>query len=214
VWSGLHTFIKQEMRFHGKLQHGVYDDCEGIHPSVIAHYYGEEDMVGWSSADRTEEDMNIDVSDDDSEDEWSSIDGDGEFEDSEDNDVMDETGNGDVVEMSLEEKLGQDQAELNIRHDPAPVPDHADPFQNDDELDIFVKALAAMEQSQVVPSGYGLLHDEWSNEGYPSFEIIQSGHHRRKEMCITLPDSIWHPRAEHWVCALFILNRMMHIQDN
>lgn len=211
------NYIKQEMRFHGQLQHGVYDDCAGIHPSVIAHYYGE-DIAGRSGVNRTEEDMGVDGSDeddeDDWEDEWSSVDGDEEFEDPEDNGVMDESGNGNDMEMTLEEKLGHDQAEMNIHHDPAPIPDHADPFQNGDELDIFIGALAAMEQSQAVPSGYGLLQDKWGNEGYPSFEIIWSNRHKKKEMRIALPDSIWRPRAERWVRALFILNRMMHIRDS
>jgi hypothetical protein len=32
------------MRLLGKLKHGVYcEECEGVHPDIIARYYGTED---------------------------------------------------------------------------------------------------------------------------------------------------------------------------
>ncbi|KAF8131305.1 hypothetical protein K438DRAFT_839544 [Mycena galopus ATCC 62051] len=63
-------------------------------------------------------------------------------------------------------------------------------------MQLFYDSLEVAIQQEIVPSGYGLLEDEWDEDGYPSFEILKSGCRGGKQLQIAPPDGIWRPRAE------------------
>jgi len=113
-------------------------------------------------------------------------------------------------EVELEDKIGDEQEVKNIRHEPIPVPKHANPFQ-DNEMEIFTGAIVEMTKSGENPRGYGLLPEEWGTDGYPSYEVIKVGR-VRKEKRISLPDHTWRPRAELWGRALYLLNSIMYMR--
>jgi hypothetical protein len=113
----------------------------------------------------------------------------------------------DQIRKILENQKG------NIHHNPAPVPEHADPFNNEQERQAFQTALEIMCQNNVIPHGYGLNSDEWNDTGYPSFEIIPAGRHCTKKLRISLPDAIWHPRANLWAQAHHALSEIIYLRD-
>lgn len=62
-------------------------------------------------------------------------------------------------------------------------------------------------QADISPPGFGLLPEEWGDEGYPSVEPIPYGK-RGGTKEIALPDHIWRPRAILWGQSLFVLNAL------
>ena len=115
-------------------------------------------------------------------------------------------------EVDLAEKISDEQEVKNIRHNPIPVPKHANPF-HDNEMEIFTGAIVELTKTGRNPSGYGLLPEEWGAEGYPSYEVIRVGR-ARKEQRISLLDHTWRPRAELWGRALYLLNSIMYMRGD
>ncbi|KAJ7851392.1 hypothetical protein B0H14DRAFT_3451359 [Mycena olivaceomarginata] len=110
--------------------------------------------------------------------------------------------------------------QLNDEDIPAPssdstvsVPKHANPFDDDDTMGLFCDVLETAIREDIVPPGYGLLPEEWDEEGYPAFEILKSGRRGSKQLRIVLPDDIWRPRAETWGRALAILEQMSYANE-
>jgi hypothetical protein len=110
----------------------------------------------------------------------------------------------------LEEMVGADQEE-NIRHEPIEVPETADPFSTPELRVAFEAAFASVQEHGLIPTGYGLLPEEWDDSLYPSVEVIRSGRRGTKELAISLPDFLWRPKAEMWGQALDILTHIEHM---
>jgi hypothetical protein len=126
----------------------------------------------------------------------------------------------DDVDLESEDELDEESAETweelqqleeNVGHHfvqkPVQVPRAFCPF-TDEGLKIFDETLEVALQEGPLPEGYGILPTEWPEGTYPSAENIKSGKKGTKELRVELPSSIWKPRAERWVQALYILNRM------
>ena len=93
---------------------------------------------------------------------------------------------------------------------PVAVPKHSSPFKNRPDLhEAFTENLELLVWGETLPPGFGLLPEEWGEEGYPPVEPIPYG--RRGGMKdIPLPDQIWCPRAVLWGQALFMLNALQY----
>ena len=100
-----------------------------------------------------------------------------------------------------------DHFEDGINHVPVAVPKHSSPFENRPEA--FTENLELLVQGETLPPGFGLLPEEWGEEGYPPVEPIPYGR-RGGTKDIPLPDQIWHPRAVLWEQALFMLNTLQY----
>jgi hypothetical protein len=106
--------------------------------------------------------------------------------------------------------VDQYQDEINIHHEPVAVPKHSSPFENRPELhQTFVDNIALLGQAGTLPPGFGLLPDEWEDDGYPAAEHIPYGPRQRTKE-ISLPHHIWYPRAILWGQALFVLNAIQY----
>ena len=99
---------------------------------------------------------------------------------------------------------------INVHHEPVAVPKHSSPFKNRPELhQTFVDNIALLGQAGTLPPGFGLLPDEWEDDGYPAAEHIPYGPRQRTKE-ISLPHHIWYPRAILWGQALFVLNAIQY----
>lgn len=100
--------------------------------------------------------------------------------------------------------------ETNVRHDPIPVPKHSSPFKTEQDLNAYLRSFQDYVACKKLPTGYGLRRSEWGQDGYPAFENIPLGRRGRKELCISLSDEIWRPRAEVWGQALYLMNQYLY----
>ncbi|KAJ7165971.1 hypothetical protein C8R46DRAFT_997065 [Mycena filopes] len=191
-----HSQSPNDMCFVGQVQHGVYgDDYDEVHPSVLERYYGVHGQITRRAAGQTgagqldDEDVPLPpVRDEDSDDE------------------------SDMDNDDLAQEIEEAHAS-NFHHDPVPVPKHANPFPDDETMQLFHDTLTAASQIGLVPEGYGLLPHEWVDHAYPTYEILKSGRRGAKELRIALPDSIWRPRAELWGRGLAILNQLSYMNE-
>ncbi|KAJ7498413.1 hypothetical protein B0H11DRAFT_1714965, partial [Mycena galericulata] len=182
-----HDQSPDDMCLIGKMQEGVYlDDCEGVHPNVIERYYGTHGPEIHREAGQT---------------------GAGQLDDEEISPPP-----SDSEENNLAEQVEEAHAE-NFHHEAVPVPKHANPFDDEESMQLFYDSLEAAIRDELVPSGYGLLLEEWGDEGYPTFEILKSGRRGGRQFRIALPDSIWRPRAEMWGRALAILEWITYANE-
>ena len=190
-----------------------------------------------ASHDNMEDDGDMDMDIDDEEDENDDLeddesDMDEESEDSDDSDNMNEDGedSGDSrneedsegkdddvdnenedwkhIEGWLAEDLGQ-----NFHHSPVGVPKHSAPFHEQTMADVLNGAVACLREDEIVPSGYGVLPDEWDDEGYPAYEIIRTGQRGLKQLWIALPDFVWRLRAKLWAQALHVMTRVVAVGE-
>ncbi|KAJ6605448.1 hypothetical protein DFH09DRAFT_897524 [Mycena vulgaris] len=113
----------------------------------------------------------------------------------------------------LEQRIEHAHAE-NFHHDPVSVPKHANPFSDDETMELFHDTLSAADENGIVPPGYGLLPEEWEDGVYPTYEILKSGRRGGKRLRVALPDSIWRPRAEMWGRGLAISNQLSYINES
>ncbi|KAJ7705165.1 hypothetical protein B0H14DRAFT_3645903 [Mycena olivaceomarginata] len=70
-----------------------------------------------------------------------------------------------------------------------------------------------LSQPDQQPEGYGILPDEWQEEGYSEVETIRTVTNG-KELVVVLPRNDWFPRAVQWVQALDLLTRVLHELDD
>ncbi|KAF8591253.1 hypothetical protein K439DRAFT_1327261, partial [Ramaria rubella] len=92
-------------------------------------------------------------------------------------------------------------------HDPIDVPDARGPFTHPDVLKTFKTALTYVCNAGLVPVDMGLRENEWEDSTYPMFEILKVG--RTKDTIITLPHTIWLPRAIQFGQGLELMNRVI-----
>ncbi|KAJ7457474.1 hypothetical protein FB451DRAFT_1142707 [Mycena latifolia] len=187
-----HDLSPEDMCLIGQVENGIYlDDCEGVHPNVIQRYYGVDGpgvhrAPGQTGAGQLDdEEISLPSSDL------------GQNSDSDEED--------DDLEAQIEEAHAQ-----NFHHEAVPVPKHVNPFDDEESMQLFYDSLEAAIHAEIVPPGYGLLPEEWDEEGYPTFEILKSGRRGGRQLRIALPDFIWRPRAEMWGRALAILDHITY----
>ncbi|KAJ6455394.1 hypothetical protein C8R45DRAFT_1188039, partial [Mycena sanguinolenta] len=185
-----HNKSPNDMCFIGQVRDGVYvNDYEDVHPTVLQRYYGVHGPVARRAEGETGagqlDDKDIPIPSSVEEDE----------EESDDDD--------------LEQQIEEAHAE-NFHHEPVSVPKHANPFPDDETMQLFHETLAAADGMDFIPPGYGLLPEEWEDGVYPSYEILKSGRRGSKQLRVALPDAIWRPRAERWGRGLAILNELSY----
>ncbi|KAJ6479151.1 hypothetical protein C8R45DRAFT_832988, partial [Mycena sanguinolenta] len=116
----------------------------------------------------------------------------------------------DEEDCDLEDHIRSDQ-DTQIRHDAVDVPDHRNPFGDDSETEgRFFAVLAEVVRKEITPAGYGMLPEEWDEDGYPDIEILRAGKRLKKEITVSLEHLIWAERARLWVQGLNVLS---HFND-
>lgn len=263
----LNGFV-QDMFFLSQLEHGMYEDCRGVHPDLLNQFYGVKGKQvqrqphqsgAGHPADEEEEDLNdewhgitreIDVYEpwygvggsalefeEEEEEEWHGITGEIdvyepwygvggstlEFEEEEEEEEWhgvygdedwDELGVEDLPDyVTLVNFVGEED-EGQFNQQAINTPKHANPFLDEGLHAVFRQSLARLQNTGVIPVGYGAHPNEWGATGYPSFGVIQTGLSGRKELRITLPDSIWRPRSVQWVQGLYLMNQLLDTQND
>ncbi|KAF8215165.1 hypothetical protein K438DRAFT_1473660, partial [Mycena galopus ATCC 62051] len=105
----------------------------------------------------------------------------------------------------LAESIGFDQGP-QICHDAVDVPDHKNPFADEpNQENLFFDVLAEVVREGIIPAGYGLLPEEWDEDGYPDVEILPAGRQMKTNFRMSLANPIWRQRATIWVQALSVL---------
>ncbi|KAF8880144.1 hypothetical protein BD779DRAFT_1446406, partial [Infundibulicybe gibba] len=107
-----------------------------------------------------------------------------------------------------------DAQDQNFHHEPTSVPEITNPFYSDQHMDAFETTLRVMKAQDIIPTDIGLLPAEWEDGDYPSVEVINLGRGGSKELYISLPDTIWRPRAILWGQAFDVLNRITCIYND
>ncbi|KAJ7683337.1 hypothetical protein B0H17DRAFT_941951 [Mycena rosella] len=103
-------------------------------------------------------------------------------------------------------RIGVDQ-EPQVRHAAIEVPDHRNPFLEDSAAESrFFSVLSEVVKQEITPAGYGLLVEEWGEDGYPDVEILQAGKQMKTNIRVSLAHPIWAQRAELWVQGLSVLS--------
>ncbi|KDQ51616.1 hypothetical protein JAAARDRAFT_198894 [Jaapia argillacea MUCL 33604] len=199
-----HLSLK-DMRFMGRLQHGEYtDNCDGIHPDIIEEYYGTEGCQVHRHQGQTGAGHPSDESE-----------GEEEGSSSDNGDEGVSASDGEEVEINVEElsaRIAQDH-ESYFHHAPVKVPKHANSFNSEELKNVFKETLTDVCQAGHIPQGFGVDPREWDEEGYPAFEVIQSGRRGTKELWVSLPDFLWHPRAVLWAQALDVLTCLLSMAE-
>ncbi|KAJ7435447.1 hypothetical protein FB451DRAFT_1153778 [Mycena latifolia] len=165
-----------DMRFLGQTTEGIYrqDPLDGIHPDAINRYYGVAGPRQHRARNQT---------------------GAGLASDDEDEDNEEEDAHEPSLEEALENQIQTDLAQ-NIRHQPIKVARHHPPFKDPEIENNFLDVLEdVLAQPGILPEDYGVLEDEWEDEGdYPEIETIRPGT-SGKELLVVLPRADWFPRA-------------------
>jgi hypothetical protein len=150
------------------MQHGMYvDDMIRVHPDVLAEHYGVHSPAIRHAFGQIEA-------------------GHLEDEDNEDNKNHSLDGNVSANEAdNPQEILNQNNHNFNNEVE---VPNSMNPFANAEDKAIFRQALEMVHD--VVPAGYGLLPEEWDDEGYPAIETLSIGKQSHKQIVVSLSDHI------------------------
>ncbi|KAK1220201.1 hypothetical protein PQX77_017052 [Marasmius sp. AFHP31] len=187
-----HNMSPNDIRFMGMSTEGVYtDDCDMMDLDEINDQYG----VDRGHQPRPHNETGAGTLSDE------------EFSDTESL-SSDASSDSDAEESHLLSAASQIFAGLDDLMERVHVPKYPSPL-NDTRLDLFSRALAAAEEQEVIPDGYGIRPEEWEDGEYPSYELLRSGKKGTRELRVDLPDHIWRPRAEKWVRALDILNYIL-----
>lgn len=123
----------------------------------------------------------------------------------------DDMDDSDWVDWDIQEQISEN-IQHNFHHEPVAVPKHRGPFTTDASHVAFQGLVTSLLQQNAIPSGYGMLPEEWDDD-YPPYEPIYSGRRGGRTLDISLPDHIWRPRAEVWVQALHSMNEVLALED-
>ncbi|KAI0695885.1 hypothetical protein BC835DRAFT_1272659, partial [Cytidiella melzeri] len=171
-----------DLIFIGQTKHGVYiDDLTNVHPDIIAKYYGVHGRLTHRTPGQTGAGHPSD-------------------EDTDDDNPDSPRPGITQLEAAVEQNHGH-----NFNHEAVNVPQSETPFATRESEQVFRAALVIIQDSQVVPGGYGLLPDEWEDNTYPTLEVLRSGRRGRREITVSLAENIWRPRAELWARAIELL---------
>lgn len=195
VWHLPYCYIRdelivvQDLFFLGQTRFGIYkDDCEGVHPETIEQYYGVD---GELRRNHTEAGAGhpADEQEADGQDIENTI---GKIE-------------GTFAHEDLAEQIANNQ-KPHVRHEGAPVPLHTNPFQHAEAESRFFGVLGEVVKNGIIPTGYGMLIDEWEDGIYPDVEYLRIGLHGKKEIQVSLAAPVWRRRAQLWVQGLSVLS--------
>lgn len=156
-----------------------------IHPGVVQHYLG-------STSIQLSQSSQISPSSDMDDQEWEEI-------------PLETTDLTMIASLIAEEQTAQ------FLHEGAQVPRDHNPFSHSGAETVFTEALEEVQAIGYIPSGLGMLEEEWDGDGYPELEVIHSGKRGKKELTIVLPDFVWRPKAIRWCQALAVLNHTLAI---
>jgi hypothetical protein len=191
------------MRFLGQIENGLHDDPHAdIDPELLQKYLGatpghHRSIEGTTGAGALPEDSLGAAP--------------GLAEESYDDDDLDETelsAEQSEVLSFLRQQLQAEQSK-HVRHPPVPVPSRQSPFLSEETKASFQEAFDIAEGDGYVPSGYGILQDEWENGVYPEVEYIGRGRIHDPSLYISLPHAVWYPRAVKWAVGLHIMNSIL-----
>ena len=172
------AILWQDLRFLKQLRHGIYkDDCKGLDPETISHYYGTFGAAIRRHKRQTRAGHSKDEVDDN----------------------MDDTDFNEGIAQGIH----ADQ-KTNVWHEGISVPDHNSPFHDTNEEANFFNVLANVVSQGIELQGYGLHRDEWVDGKYPVSEFIPVGK-VGKGVEVSLADPIWKRRATLWVQAVCTL---------
>ncbi|KAJ7830605.1 hypothetical protein B0H13DRAFT_1655063, partial [Mycena leptocephala] len=111
----------------------------------------------------------------------------------------------DADHPDLAERIRVDQGP-QVRHEAVDVPDHRNPFSEDSDAESkFFAVLADVVREDITPAGYGLLPEEWEEDGYPDVEILRAGKQMKTKITVSLAHPIWAQRAKLWMQGLNVL---------
>lgn len=119
--------------------------------------------------------------------------------------IIEDATSGEWVDV----RDANNETRSNIRHDPVPAPEHRNPFTAQ-QLVAFNQVLQNYRSINFNPAGYRVRDSEWNPHPYPVIGIIPCGRRQLKEIHISLPESVWRPRAEQWARGLFIMNHILN----
>ncbi|KAJ7772045.1 hypothetical protein DFH07DRAFT_953328 [Mycena maculata] len=85
-------------------------------------------------------------------------------------DILERYGDEDDIDVAI----AGDQSH-HIRHEAVAVAKAECPFQSDDALDIFDRALKEVKAAEIIPENLGVSTVEWDEAGYPEIEIVKAG---------------------------------------
>ncbi|KDR81020.1 hypothetical protein GALMADRAFT_46025, partial [Galerina marginata CBS 339.88] len=181
------------IRFEGQTTGGVYveDEFDSVHPAVLQQYLGTTRNGVVRRRHQT-----------------------GAGNPEEEEDSGDEDNSDEEVEIpeDLGERLVADQ-EGHIVHPAVPVPSKSCPF-GVAGLALFETLFSQVTDQVIIPPGYGIKEEEWDDGEYPSVETLRTGK-KRKELSVSLPDSIWRPRGERWVQGLACMTHILYeLEEN
>ncbi|KAF8590164.1 hypothetical protein K439DRAFT_1612164 [Ramaria rubella] len=120
--------------------------------------------------------------------------------DSEESSSLDNEEGEDFKTNEIQCRIATD-IHVNVHPKPVKTPQSASPFRHPGQEAIFFAALNDIQMAHLIPPGFGLKASEWENGEYPSYELMMFGH-RKKEISVELPASIWLPHAIAWGQAL------------
>jgi len=193
------------MHFVGLSKKGKPEDSfTGVHPDILNHYCSTTHPNTTTPLGRTGAGH---PPDEDSESEW---------EDDGDSNTLSFSSSSTESDSSfacLREAI-TNNLHTNIKHKPVKVPCFQNPFSDlDDTAKLaFDQAFVALDQGGHIPSGFGLLKEEWESGEYPTHEELPVGK-RGKSLVIELPETLWYPRAVQWGRALYLLNYVLYASD-
>jgi hypothetical protein len=99
------------------------------------------------------------------------------------------------------------EIDMNIRHEPVPVPIGSCPFDLD-RLLLFEQGLTMLQESGDLPPGYGVTVAELGGNLFDEWEDIRIGLQKRG-FPIQISCQIWKPRTEIWAQGLFVMNSIL-----
>ncbi|KIM52119.1 hypothetical protein SCLCIDRAFT_39426, partial [Scleroderma citrinum Foug A] len=143
-----HNLSPNDLRFTGQLEHGIYMSHGEvtIHPGVVQHYLG-------STSIQLSQSSQISPSSDMDDQEWEEI-------------PLETTDLTMIASLIAEEQTAQ------FLHEGAQVPRDHNPFSHSGAETVFTEALEEVQAIGYIPSGLGMLEEEWDGDGYPELEVI------------------------------------------
>lgn len=112
--------------------------------------------------------------------------------------------------VDLDEEIANDQAH-NVRHEAVGVAETKFPFRSEQARNLFVAALADVQEAGIISENFGVAEAEWEVPFYGESENVKIG---RKQVEITLPFPIWWPRAVAWAQGLDLMVRIQETERN
>jgi hypothetical protein len=199
------------MQIEGKLEEGVYvDDCQDMDPADIQLFYGTDRRYETQRRNNTGAGNPIEE-ESDGESDWNDFDSTSDASDSEvsdagsDDSQSDRSSGASNSETDSETDSSADGGRMdsisqNFHHQAVKAPKAKNPLVTTESRRLFHDLLDRAISVSHHPEGFGLLPEEWSN-GYPSTQDIPTGRRGTKKLTISLPTTIWYPRAVLWVQA-------------